>query len=70
MTSYKIYLCGDDDSLTDPNPECARHDLHTQCPSGYVEFLEWCGHQAYLGATQSRCPGCDLYVVWGGGRTS
>ncbi len=63
-----IYLCGGDDRLVIPNPECPRSDLHTPCPAGYVDWHEWRAGMAYKGHTASRCPGCHLYVIVTGGR--
>jgi hypothetical protein len=68
MTAYKIYLCPVELPHVDPNPDCPRRELHTPQPPGYVEWFEWAGQMAYKGNTQRRCPGCNLYTIWGGGR--
>lgn len=64
-----VYICppGPPD-LVDPKPDCAKRELHTPAPSGYVAWHEWAASMAHKGNRQSRCPGCDLYVIWAGGR--
>jgi hypothetical protein len=66
--TYRLYLCGGDRPFVDPNPDCPQSELHTLAPPGYVEWFEWAGGMNYKGSTQSRCPGCGLYVIWAGGR--
>ena len=66
--TYKLYLCGGDDRLFDPDPSCPRSELHTPQPRGYVEWFEWAGRMNYRGHSQSRCPGCNRYRIWSGGR--
>jgi hypothetical protein len=63
-----IYLCGGDDRLVIPDPDCPNSDLHTPQPSGYVDWFEWAARMTYKGNTQSRCPGCGLLSIWSGGR--
>jgi hypothetical protein len=61
----RIFLCGDGSSpLTDPNPSCPKAELHTLTPSGYLDWHSWASRAAAQYRTQSRCPGCGLYVIW------
>jgi hypothetical protein len=65
----RIYLCPPADlPLVIPNPECPRSDLHTPCPSGYVDWFEWMATMQHKGNRSVRCPGCDLYMIVTGGR--
>lgn len=64
----RIYLCPPVESLVDPNPDCPGSDLHSPEPRDYVGWFEWAARMAYKGNTQSRCPGCDRYSIWSGGR--
>lgn len=66
--TYVFTLCGGDERLVDPNPDCPRHELHTPCPTGYVDWFEWAATQSYKGRRQARCPGCGLLNIWVGGR--
>ena len=68
MITYAIRLCGEDDRLEIPNPDCPRSELHTPSPRGYVEWFEWMASMRNKGARSARCPGCDLYVIVAGGR--
>lgn len=55
--------------MIDPNPNCPHARLHTPQPGGYVEWFEWAASMNYKGHRQSRCPGCNRYYVWSGGRS-
>jgi hypothetical protein len=66
--TYKIYLCGGDDRLFDPDPSCSRNELHTPQPRSYVDWFEWAGQMNYKGHAQHKCPGCGRYMIWSGGR--
>lgn len=41
--------------------EC--NDLHTPCPSGYIERADWMTEMAKT-HKQTRCPNCGLWAVW------
>lgn len=68
MSAYVIYICGTDETLVDPNPDCPNREEHAPQPRGYVQWFEWAARKAYRGWTQRRCDGCGLLNIWVGGR--
>lgn len=41
--------------------DCAQ--LHTPCPTGYVEWHLWAEEKSRT-HKQERCPNCDLWAIW------
>lgn len=67
-TTYRVYLCGDDDPSPDDTSDCPQRDQHTPAPKGYVAWHEWAARMNYYGWRQRKCPDCGLYTIWSGGR--
>lgn len=62
----QLFICiPDTATVRDPNPDCPRNELHTHSPEGYIAWHDWAASMNYKGHRQSRCPGCNLYVIWG-----
>jgi hypothetical protein len=61
--AYRIWLCPVEQDLEIPNPDCPKSELHTPSPSGYMRWHDWASRMAYK-HSQSKCPGCGLYVIW------
>lgn len=59
MARYTAILCGGDfREAVEPNNTCPNRDKHTYGPAGYVDWFEWAAKQ-----NQSKCPGCDRYLI-------
>lgn len=43
--------------------ECPRIELHTSCPSGYVQWHEWAERMEKT-HKQKRCPSCGFWAIW------
>jgi len=66
VARYVIYVCGGDfREAVEPDNTCPNRAEHTYGPAGYVDWFEWASK---LGAkhrhVQSKCPGCDRYLIW------
>lgn len=64
MTRPTFVCIPDTETVRDPNPSCPRSELHAHAPAGYLAWYEWSEAMHAKGRRQSRCPGCDLYLIW------
>lgn len=61
---YATYICGlPEEPVADTTSSCARRELHTPAPTGYLQWCEW-ARSMQSTHRQVRCPGCGLYMVW------
>jgi hypothetical protein len=42
---------------------CPQRDLHTEGPSGYVQWHDWAERMERT-HYQCMCPGCGRYLIW------
>lgn len=46
--------------------ECPNSRDHTPAPRSYVGRQEWAAAMQRQGSRQTRCPSCNLWVIWRG----
>jgi hypothetical protein len=62
---YTVTLCGGDmREAVESDNTCPNRAEHTYGPAGYTDWFEWAGRLSAKRHAQTKCPGCDRYLIW------
>ena len=60
---HVTHVCGPDETLSLPDPECPNAANHTPSPAGYLGWFEW-AERMNKTHRSTMCGGCKRYLIW------